>query len=74
MVSSSSMTRCERSLHTDAISSVAAVTTVPIITITTTKYLPGLGRPRYVGYPFATVLVFRARSSVRQQYQLATEA
>jgi hypothetical protein len=28
----------------------------------------------YVGYPFATLSVFRAKSSVRQQYQLATEA
>ena len=28
----------------------------------------------YSGYPFATVSVFLARSSTRQQYQLATEA
>ena len=28
----------------------------------------------YDGYPFATVSVFLARSSERQQYQLATEA
>ena len=28
----------------------------------------------YNGYPVATVSVFRARSSDRQQYQLATEA
>jgi hypothetical protein len=28
----------------------------------------------YVGYPFATLFVFRAKSSVRQQYQLATVA
>jgi hypothetical protein len=28
----------------------------------------------YVGYPFATVSVFRSSSSVRQQYQLATDA
>ena len=28
----------------------------------------------YVGYPFATGFVFRSKSSVRQQYQLATEA
>jgi hypothetical protein len=29
---------------------------------------------RYDGYPLATVFVFRARSSDRHQYQLATEA
>jgi hypothetical protein len=28
----------------------------------------------YVGYPFATLFIFRSKSNVRQQYQLATEA